>query len=154
MTRHLFIRHSIQNLSGTMVSGVSGICCPTNQIAVEVRMIGTRAEGMHAGVGRIEAQLTTIIKQTQPRIDSSSFSSFIPKFLTPPPPTDIFTGREDILQQMAVSFGFSTASTASGKQRRFVLHGLGGVGKTQTALKFLDLHRDKYVSSIDMRQIF
>lgn len=56
-----------------------------------------------------------------------------------PPPSQTFTGRNDILDHMREYF-FSTART---DRRLFVLCGLGGAGKTQLALKFIHTHRDK-----------
>ncbi|KAJ7115203.1 P-loop containing nucleoside triphosphate hydrolase protein, partial [Mycena epipterygia] len=50
-----------------------------------------------------------------------------------PPPSRIFHGRQHILQQMREYFTQKT-----GKQDIFVLHGLGGAGKTQIALKFIE----------------
>ena len=61
----------------------------------------------------------------------------------PPPPTDIFTGREDYLAQMEQAFDFSKTSVESKKQRKFVVYGIGGMGKTQIALKFRERHCDK-----------
>ncbi|KAF7364238.1 Nephrocystin-3 [Mycena sanguinolenta] len=49
-----------------------------------------------------------------------------------PPPSRIFQGRKDILQQMHVFFTSDT-----GTQKVYLLHGLGGAGKTQIALKFI-----------------
>ncbi|KAJ7112079.1 hypothetical protein C8R44DRAFT_856290 [Mycena epipterygia] len=49
-----------------------------------------------------------------------------------PPPSRIFHGRQTILQQMCQYFTHTT-----GKQDIFLLHGLGGAGKTQIALKFI-----------------
>lgn len=74
---------------------------------------------------------------------SSSATSFQP--IIPPLPTDIFTGRDDYLKIMEESFEFPKSSIELGKQRSFVLYGSGGIGKTQLALKFSELHRDKYV---------
>ncbi|KAJ7157813.1 hypothetical protein C8R46DRAFT_1040077 [Mycena filopes] len=51
---------------------------------------------------------------------------------TCPPASRIFQGRQQILGKMQQFF-----STNSGKQLIYVLHGLGGTGKTQTALKFI-----------------
>ncbi|KAJ7083552.1 hypothetical protein C8R44DRAFT_753410 [Mycena epipterygia] len=48
------------------------------------------------------------------------------------PPSKIFHGRQIILQQMHEYFTQTT-----GKQDIFLLHGLGGAGKTQIALKFI-----------------
>ena len=50
-----------------------------------------------------------------------------------PAPSRHFTGREQELQQMADYF-----DNGKREQHIFVLHGLGGGGKTQTALKFID----------------
>ncbi|KAJ7101080.1 FabD lysophospholipase-like protein [Mycena epipterygia] len=48
------------------------------------------------------------------------------------PPSRIFQGRQTILHQMHTFF-----TQTVGKQIIFVLHGLGGAGKTQIALKFI-----------------
>ncbi|KAJ7040191.1 hypothetical protein C8F04DRAFT_266505 [Mycena alexandri] len=49
-----------------------------------------------------------------------------------PPPSRNFQGRQTILDKMQQFF-----ATDSGKQLIYVLHGLGGAGKTQIALKFI-----------------
>ncbi|KAF7333399.1 FabD/lysophospholipase-like protein [Mycena venus] len=49
-----------------------------------------------------------------------------------PPPSQIFQGRQDILEKMVQYF-----STDPGQRHTYVLHGLGGSGKTQISLKFL-----------------
>ncbi|KAJ7020934.1 hypothetical protein C8F04DRAFT_1196059 [Mycena alexandri] len=49
-----------------------------------------------------------------------------------PPPSRIFQGRQIILAKMHKFF-----TPNSGKQLIYVLHGLGGAGKTQIALKFI-----------------
>ncbi|KAJ7041785.1 P-loop containing nucleoside triphosphate hydrolase protein [Mycena alexandri] len=49
-----------------------------------------------------------------------------------PPPSRIFQGRQTILDKMHQFFTMD-----SGKQLIYVLHGLGGAGKTQIALKFI-----------------
>jgi hypothetical protein len=50
-----------------------------------------------------------------------------------PPPTPVFTGRREILRKMHEYF-----STDIGKRHIFVLHGLGGVGKSEITLKFIE----------------
>ncbi|KAJ7823128.1 P-loop containing nucleoside triphosphate hydrolase protein [Mycena olivaceomarginata] len=50
-----------------------------------------------------------------------------------PPPSRIFQGREVILERMHQYFAQDT-----GKQHIYVLYGLGGAGKTQIALKFIE----------------
>ncbi|KAJ7713097.1 hypothetical protein B0H16DRAFT_1702588 [Mycena metata] len=50
-----------------------------------------------------------------------------------PPPSRIFQGRQAILVKMHQFF-----DTDSGNQHIYVLYGLGGAGKTQVALKFIE----------------
>ena len=51
-----------------------------------------------------------------------------------------FTGRQDVLGQLH-DFFFDDSL----KRRVFVLHGLGGAGKTQIALKFVEMCQDMTV---------
>ncbi|KAJ7713103.1 hypothetical protein B0H16DRAFT_1702595 [Mycena metata] len=53
-----------------------------------------------------------------------------------PPPSRIFQGRQAILDKMHQFF-----DTESGNQHIYVLYGLGGAGKTQIALKFIEESR-------------
>jgi len=55
-----------------------------------------------------------------------------------PPPVASFTGRKDILDKMRSYFDTDCAS-----QRIFVLHGLGGAGKSQLAFKFIEESKGK-----------
>ncbi|KAG9090155.1 hypothetical protein FS749_000785 [Ceratobasidium sp. UAMH 11750] len=50
-----------------------------------------------------------------------------------PPPLPIFTGREDEIEQIRACL-----SPGDRERRVFVLHGLGGTGKTQIALKAIE----------------
>src|SRR3984957_18633645 len=49
-----------------------------------------------------------------------------------PPPTPVFTGREDILSQMHAYFSGNV-----GRCHIFVLHGLGGARKSQISFKYV-----------------
>ncbi|KAJ7105307.1 P-loop containing nucleoside triphosphate hydrolase protein, partial [Mycena epipterygia] len=51
-----------------------------------------------------------------------------------PPPTPHFTGRQDILQHMTTYF-----NTTIGRRHVFLLHGLGGAGKSQIAFKYVEM---------------
>ncbi|KAJ7105332.1 acyl transferase/acyl hydrolase/lysophospholipase [Mycena epipterygia] len=51
-----------------------------------------------------------------------------------PPPTPHFTGRQDILQYMTTYF-----NTTIGRRHVFLLHGLGGAGKSQIAFKYVEM---------------
>ncbi|KAJ7742628.1 hypothetical protein B0H16DRAFT_1022404 [Mycena metata] len=55
-----------------------------------------------------------------------------------PPPSRIFCGREDILNKMHQFF------SDTGTQHIYVLHGLGGAGKTQIALKFINKSSSRF----------
>lgn len=104
-------------------------------------------------VSRLEAQQSEVIT-TLNRIEVTMLqaptilgnsTTKVPKIVVPPLPTELFTGRDDYLKEMELCFKFPKSSVELGKQRRFVLYGTGGIGKTQLALKFFDLHRKRYV---------
>jgi tetratricopeptide (TPR) repeat protein len=57
-----------------------------------------------------------------------------------PPPNRLFTGRSDILQRLHHALCAPTAGLADPQ----ALTGLGGMGKTQTALAYLYAYRDAY----------
>ena len=50
-----------------------------------------------------------------------------------PSPTRVFTGRQDVIDQMRAYF-----SSQSRPRHVFVLYGLGGSGKSQIAYKFIE----------------
>lgn len=58
-----------------------------------------------------------------------------------PPPSRAFTGRGDILEKMHGYF-FDASPM---KRHIFVLCGLGGAGKTQLALTFVEMHKERSV---------
>lgn len=63
----------------------------------------------------------------------------------PSPPTEMFAGREEYLQEMKHYFISSRTTMESRTQRRFVLFGIGGMGKTQIVLKFMQLYYTRCV---------
>jgi hypothetical protein len=65
---------------------------------------------------------------------------------TCPPPTSRFTGRADILLQLERWFFPDVQSMTEEEQRIYVLYGLGGAGKTQIALAFIDKFFQRWVS--------
>jgi hypothetical protein len=54
----------------------------------------------------------------------------------------VFTGREDVSLQLQHSV---FESTNTNTQRRFVVYGMGGSGKTQVLLKFAQDQRERYL---------
>ncbi|KAJ7105355.1 acyl transferase/acyl hydrolase/lysophospholipase [Mycena epipterygia] len=72
--------------------------------------------------------LTLMLDPAIPITNSPSY------FKVCPPPTPHFTGRQDILQSMTTYF-----NTAMGRRHIFLLHGLGGSGKSQIAFKYVEM---------------
>ena len=65
-------------------------------------------------------------------------------FEVPSNVSSIFTGREDICQDLQERCLPSSPPSAQKTQKIYVLHGLGGSGKTQICLKFAQDHRERY----------
>ncbi|KAJ7752694.1 P-loop containing nucleoside triphosphate hydrolase protein [Mycena metata] len=65
-----------------------------------------------------------------------------------PPPSRIFQGRHAILDKMHQFF-----NTDSGNQHIYVLYGLGGAGKTQIALKFIEQSSFSNVFFVDTSKV-
>lgn len=55
-----------------------------------------------------------------------------------PPPSPVFTGQESVLDQMRACFFDGTFS-----RHVFVLHGLGGCGKSQIAFRFVEIFQGR-----------
>ena len=53
-----------------------------------------------------------------------------------PPLTPMFVGRVDYLQRIGAFFAQPLANAR--RRKAFLLHGIGGVGKTQICLKFIE----------------
>ncbi|KAI9808253.1 MAG: hypothetical protein M1825_004710 [Sarcosagium campestre] len=62
----------------------------------------------------------------------------VPYLLSP-----VFTGRDDVLERLTTSFT-AKRSAQNRHQQRFVLFGLGGSGKTQICLRYIQEHRERY----------
>ncbi|KAJ7434411.1 hypothetical protein FB451DRAFT_1379819 [Mycena latifolia] len=85
---------------------------------------------VYLGTEEVKSKLTctveVILNPVVPMSDSPAYLKVCP------PPSVRFTGREDILQQMTEYF-----NTSIGQRHIFLLHGLGGSGKSQIAFKFV-----------------
>ena len=58
--------------------------------------------------------------------------------------SSVFTGRGDILRKLHDTCVPRQGQILDGVQNRYVIHGLGGSGKTQICLKFAHDCREKY----------
>ncbi|KAI8625466.1 tetratricopeptide repeat domain-containing protein [Xylariaceae sp. FL1651] len=65
-------------------------------------------------------------------------------FYTPQSVSSIFTGREMLLQRLRDNFIQPSGPLRNQSQRRFVIHGLAGSGKTQFCCKFAEDNRDRF----------
>ena len=99
------------------------------------RLEDNHSEVMEA-IGRLDLKVISHDVSSVP-----SMSSFHP--IIPPLPIDIFTGRNHYLKILEEGFEISGTALRKEKQKVFVLYGSGGMGKTQLALKFADLHRER-----------
>ncbi len=67
----------------------------------------------------------------------------------PREPNSLFTGRTELLGRIQGALGVDTASDTK-LQRRFVITGLGGQGKSEICLKVTALMREKCVVPVDI----
>lgn len=65
--------------------------------------------------------------------------------MPPKPVSSIFTGREALLKELSLAIDDNSMLKGDNVQKRFVVQGLGGSGKTQFCCKFAQLNRQKYV---------
>jgi hypothetical protein len=63
-------------------------------------------------------------------------------YLSDAPDIDYFVGRKDTISSIEIKFGLFGPAT----QKTVVLHGLGGIGKTQTAIHFARKHQEDYTA--------
>ncbi|KAL8943854.1 MAG: hypothetical protein Q9211_000821 [Gyalolechia sp. 1 TL-2023] len=66
----------------------------------------------------------------------------------PRDPSPVFTGREEIGKLLEARCLPSSVPENQRQQRRFVIYGLGGSGKTQVCLKFAEDHREKIHATV------
>ncbi|KAJ7438761.1 hypothetical protein FB451DRAFT_158421 [Mycena latifolia] len=83
--------------------------------------------GTEDAKSKLTNAVNVILNPVVPMSDSPAYLKICPS------PNIHFTGREDILHKMSEYF-----STSIGRQHIFVLHGLGGSGKSQIAFKFVE----------------
>ncbi|KAJ7878244.1 acyl transferase/acyl hydrolase/lysophospholipase [Mycena leptocephala] len=113
-TRQYLLSHPIQNqLADAVKSLVEKIGRVSTQRLSKIPL--------HVGAGAVPTA-----------VESQQFNLAL-ALVRCPPPSQIFQGRQDILAKMDEYF-----SKDIGERHTYVLHGLGGSGKTEIALKFLD----------------
>ncbi|KAK3176125.1 hypothetical protein OEA41_007447 [Lepraria neglecta] len=101
---------------------------------------GHTAERFNA-TGQAKVHIGDIHNHASPSTPISRFRN--KHFEVPRDPSPTFTGREEICEQLRARCSPSSKPNTQRQQKRFVIHGLGGSGKTQVGLKFAEDHRDK-----------
>jgi hypothetical protein len=76
-------------------------------------------------------------------IDSSSTPLGNVHWIVPRTVNSLFTGRTEVLVRIQAVLRSDT--TSSNKQKRFVITGLGGQGKSEICLQVANLLKDEYV---------
>ena len=76
-------------------------------------------------------------------LDFHSSLSYNKHYYIPHNLSAIFTGRGDTIQKIHEGFFPFDSGNRSSNQKRFVLCGLGGSGKTQTCIKFAQDYREQ-----------
>jgi GTPase SAR1 family protein len=71
---------------------------------------------------------------------SSSSAHPMVSYMQTPPSSSFFTGRQRYLEKLKDYFGLQVNQQPV--RRRFLLYGMGGVGKTQICVKFIEENSD------------
>ncbi|QRW10048.1 kinesin light chain [Ceratobasidium sp. AG-Ba] len=112
----------------------------------------TQAYMRGARVGGIINEAISAIEERKPMIDARRINGELQppatiqptaRYIVCPSPTPAFTGRQDIIDQIA-----ECISKGDTQRCVFVLYGLGGAGKTQLALKAVQQTRDLWTEVV------
>ena len=77
---------------------------------------------------------------------TSSIQNDILSIPVKPNSSALFTGWEDIIEKLKIHFAHQDQGNT--QRKYFLLYGLGGIGKTQICLKFVEEMADRYLLSI------
>ena len=89
----------------------------------------------------LEEKITAL---TLSKAEAESEKSLLPEICEYTPLLSTFTGREKLLRQMEENLRLTEKDKKIHKTKVIVLSGLGGVGKTQLAAKFMEDHLEHY----------
>lgn len=84
------------------------------------------------------------IKDIQSATQKSQKKGYNKHFTAKMRVSDIFTGREELARELQSRILPPADAQTPSKQKRYVLHGLGGSGKTQFCLKFANDNKNKF----------
>ncbi|KAJ7895905.1 hypothetical protein B0H14DRAFT_542649 [Mycena olivaceomarginata] len=136
-TANLYFRFNVergmQNIQLNQWERLGDVAANTRQYIQSQPVINQLADAVTSLLGKI-GKVSASSLAPVPITFEMDQSQVVPTLVGCPPPSQIFQGRQDILARMDNYF-----SKNIGKRHVYVLHGLGGSGKTQIALKFLDM---------------
>jgi primosomal protein N' len=119
-------------------SSLVGRAALSQRLGVRVNLDGTSAQNMalHAAIIR---ELAANNGQITTKLHTGNEHFEVPDLLS-----SVFTGQEDVSRRLDSSLALANRPSQP-VQRRFVLFGVGGSGKTQICLKYAQAHRERYV---------
>ncbi|KAJ7860828.1 hypothetical protein B0H14DRAFT_3134757 [Mycena olivaceomarginata] len=126
------VEQGMQNIQLNQWERLGDVAANTRQYIQSQPVISQLADAVTSLSGKI-GKVSASSLAPVPITFEMGQSQVVPTLVGCPPPSQIFQGRQDILARMDDYF-----SKDIGKRHVYVLHGLGGSGKTQIALKFLD----------------
>lgn len=98
------------------------------------------------------------LKELRASVKSASlaFSSQLTNkyFDIPQSVSSYYVGRQGLLRQLRGAFIQPPGSAHGERQRRFVVQGISGSGKTQFCCKFADENRDRYGRRVVLQVLF
>ncbi|KAL8719057.1 MAG: hypothetical protein Q9225_003891 [Loekoesia sp. 1 TL-2023] len=119
---------------------MSGVSSQSNRLYQGNSASGQANAHFGDNVTNIENQIISAI--TAPTAPDSRFRN--KHFVVPRDPSPTFTGREEICEKLHARCLPSSKPNLQPQQKRYVIHGLGGSGKTQICLKFVEDHREEF----------
>ncbi|KAJ6499503.1 hypothetical protein DFH09DRAFT_1289964 [Mycena vulgaris] len=134
---HVYFRFNVergmQDIQLNQWEKLGDVAANTRQYILSHPAGSQLADGVKSLLERIGRVSTTGLNPRPTAFEINQSNAALP-LVKCPPPSQIFQGRQDILQKMDEYF-----STAIGERHIYVLYGLGGSGKSQIGLKFLDM---------------
>ena len=98
------------------------------------------------GVSRSRKLYTVLvlIETNDPYLDTGAIQQGNIHWIVPRTVNDLFTGRTELLLRIRNALHYKKGSFPD-KQKRFVITGLGGLGKSEICLKVASQMREEYV---------
>ena len=116
------------------------------KVFVRIRRVMKNQDGVHMNRSCTWVQirtLSTVFGFAYVNLDIRSAPSYNKHYCVPHNLSALFTGRDDIIQKISEMCLPSSTQDRRIMQKRFVLYGLGGSGKTQICIKFAHDYQER-----------